>query len=114
MTRPHREASSEDELYASTFAALRRAAPTIALLGPIILVSLLPDAQGGLAVLLVVIIYLFEAIAYAGLQRRRGVRPADPATALFSVSRWVRRLLVIGAIAIGLVVLGRVGASLGS
>lgn len=54
-----------------------------------------------------------EAIAYAGVRRRRGVRPAGPVTALTSVARWTWRLLLIFAFAILMVILDDLVAWIG-
>jgi len=92
----------EDLAYATLLAYLRRNA-AIALVAPFLPVSLFP--VGSIGVLLVLLISLGEAFFYLGLQRRRGVRPADPVTSLGTIARWIRRLIIAAVVAIGILVL---------
>ena len=105
------EQTREDAVYAAIFAFLRKNSVLIAFVAPFVVISLLP--VGPVGIVLVPIVWLFEAIGYAAVQRRRGVRPADPATAATSSLRWAWRLIVIGVSAVAIVVVNRILASIG-
>jgi len=105
------DSTGEDRAYATLFASLGRNAFAIALVAPFLLVSLFP--VGPIGVLLVLLIYLGEAFFYLGLQRRRGVRPADPVTSLGTIARWVWRLIIAGAVAIGILALNALVTRIG-
>jgi hypothetical protein len=111
--------SREDSLYEAIAAFLRRYGLWIALLAPLALISIVPMGQAG--VLLVVLIYLGEAIVYAAVRNRRLGRRKGPNPALqalwgvFAILLIVGGLLArpgsdnpvpIGAIVIGLVIAG--------
>jgi hypothetical protein len=71
MTDPEGR-SYEEVIYAVAVALFSRHGFAMALLAPLVIISLIP--MGPVGVLLVVVIYLVEAIVYVAIQRhRRGV-----------------------------------------
>ena len=115
--------SREDSLYETIAAILRRYGLWIALIAPLVLISIVPMGQAG--VLLVVLIYLGEAIVYAAVRSRRsGTRKGPGATlqalwGLFAILLIVGGLLTLpgsdnpaplGAIVIGVIIAGWIWA----
>jgi hypothetical protein len=113
MADPPDQLTREDAIYAAIDAYVRRNAFGIALVAPFLLVALLLPDGGGLNVLLVLIIYLAEAIAYAGMRRRQGVRLADPVDSLSAAARWAWRLVLIGITAVSLVIVNAILSRIG-
>jgi hypothetical protein len=77
MTDPEIETSREDAFYADVVSFVRRHSFMIALIAPLVLLWLFPMGSGG--VLLILVIYLGEAIAYGAMQRVRRGRYPGPA-----------------------------------
>ena len=86
----------EDSVYARIAAIQRRYGLWIALLAPLALISLVPMGQAG--VLLVVLIYLGEAIAYVAVRRRRMGTRKGPGPALQALWVVAAALLILGGL----------------
>ena len=90
------EPSREDSVYAAIARLLHRYGLWIALLAPFALISIIPIGQAG--ILLVVVIYLGEAVAYAAARSRRIGRRAGPGPALQALWGVVAAALIIGGL----------------
>jgi hypothetical protein len=86
----------EDSVYATIVAFQRRYGLWIALLAPLALISIVPMGQAG--VLLVVLIYLGEAIVYAGVRSRRSGTRKGPGAALQALWGLFAILLIVGGL----------------
>jgi hypothetical protein len=85
MTGRDNKHSREDAVYGTMAAFLRRHGFLIAAAAPLVLITLVP--MGPASVLVVVLIYLGEAIVYAAVQRRRRGLRSGPGPALQAL--WV-------------------------
>src|SRR4051812_22160349 len=92
------EPSREESAYATIARFLRRYSIYIAMLAPFALISVIPMGQAG--VLVVVLIYLGEAIVYAATERRRQGTRRGPGPALQALWGVLAILLVIGGLAV--------------
>ena len=88
--------SPEDRAYATIAGNVRRYGPWIALLAPFALISIVPMGQAG--VLLVVLIYLLEAIAYAAVRSRRLGSHRGPGPALQALWAILAIVLIVGGL----------------
>jgi hypothetical protein len=104
----------EDSISTTLAAIIRRYGVWIALLAPFALISVVPMGPAG--VLLVVLIYLGEAIVYAAVRRRRVGTRKGPGPALQALWGFLAIVLIVGGLlarpgtdnpaAIGAVVIG--------
>jgi hypothetical protein len=107
MTGRDERPSREDVVYGTIAAYLRRYAAWIVVLAPLALISLVPMGPAG--VLVVMVIYLNEAIVYAAVRRRRqGIRKG-PGPALQALWAVLATLLIIGGL-VGLSASGAIAA----
>ena len=96
MTGRNGKPSREDAVYEVVAASVRRYGFAIALVAPFLLISLVPMGEAG--VLLVVLIYLGEAIVYAALRSKRMGRGAGPGPALQALWVILAVLLILGGL----------------
>jgi hypothetical protein len=101
MTDPEEEPSREEAIYSIVFAFLKRHGFAIALIAPLGLISLVPMGSAG--VLVVLVIYLGEAIVYSAIQRKGRSAPSDgirsgPGPGLQALYVVLAALLIIGGL----------------
>jgi hypothetical protein len=86
----------EDSMYATLAAFLRRYGVWIALLAPLAFISIVPMGSAG--VLLVVLVYLGEAIVYAAARSRRVGTRTGPGPALQALWGFLAIVLIVGGL----------------
>lgn len=102
MTEPEEQPSREEAIYSLVRTFLERYGFAIALVAPFVLLWLVPMGTGG--VLVVLVIYLVEVIAYVGIQRRRrgipsgGGARSGPAAGLQALWGVLAAVLIIGGL----------------